>query len=693
MCNYSDLEPLIVTSHDKGLKRGIAIYFGVNELNELEKYGVSLRTDRRFLCRITTDNKIVLIPFSQLDFLLDIEEKLDRIIALEKEEKEEFGEELLTIISENEVKINENERYSVLQITKGHYTRHNIRILIRISLSANRNTTETLIDNFLEKRRLNQMVDKKVIEDFFNLPKEDIEEFRDELIDIIINNDVSMTQEEKSAMFQFVKGQHGKSLLSSVLNLVNKTDPNAINQLSTKFLTGVIKPTKPELINKPTPIEINKPIKPEVKFSPSRRFEIIDAPRSLLQQVNSLDKAIQSDLIDDLLSILSEDELKEFNLTPREQMDVHQLIKGHYTPARLFNALQIALRVIEEKKWKPGSSVARKLDKKLRFGVELVPATGLDKLVKYGRKFEAGGIDQIWITDHYTNMDPYVTLTLMARATSAAQLGVGVTNPYLRHLASTASAIASLDRVSNNRMVLGLGAGDKSTLAALNIETQSALRTVFETVKAIRMLWNEDSVNFAGEIVNLKNARLNFKPDRKIPVYIGAQGPKMLKLAGEIGEGVLINGSNELDFEYARKNILEGVKKANKSINETDIVAYTCFSTSEDSNAAIKATIPVVTFIAAATPPKVLERHDLNLEKASRMKDFLSKGDMSKAFQLVDNNFIDAFSISGTPQQCINKIENLEKAGVTQFVFGSPLGPKKGKAINLITERILANYS
>jgi len=57
-------------------------------------------------------------------------------------------------------------------------------------------------------------------------------------------------------------------------------------------------------------------------------------------------------------------------------------------------------------------------------------------------------------------------------------------------------------------MVLGLGAGDKSTLAALNIETKSALKTVYETVKAIRMLWTDDNVNYSGEIVNLENARL-----------------------------------------------------------------------------------------------------------------------------------------------------------------------------------------
>ncbi|NVM53220.1 MAG: 5,10-methylenetetrahydromethanopterin reductase [Candidatus Helarchaeota archaeon] len=669
MCEISELEPLIVTSHDKGPKRGIALYFGINEINELEKNGLSLKEDRRFLVQLTTDNKLILIPFSNLDFLLNIEDKLDTIIDLDKEEKEEFTEELLAIISEKKVEIGNKERYSVFQFTKGHYTRYNIRNTIRVGLRVDKKATLNLIKKYIEKKRANKMIDEKLIEEFSYLSGNDKEDLRDELIDLIVEKNVDMSQQEKSAMFQFVKGHYNKNILSKVLYLVNKTDPNKIKQLSTTFLKDKTKISPP----KPLKADINR--------------------EELLNRIKTFSSTIQEDFVEDILSILSKDELKNLNLAPREKTDIFQLIKGHYNPARLFNAVQVAIRVLEDDKLQRVSAIAGRKNKSFKFGVELVPATGLDKLVEYSRKFEIGGIDNIWITDHYTNMDPYVSLTLIAKATSTAQLGVGVTNPYVRHLASTASSIASLDTLSDNRMILGIGAGDKSTLSALNIETGGALTTVSEAVEAIRLLWTEDTVNYTGKYVKIENARLSFRPNRNIPIYIGAQGPKMLKLAGEIGDGVLINASHELDFEIARKMILEGVKKSNRPINNIDVAAYTCFSISDDTDSAIKATIPVVTFIVAATPPNVLERHDLNVEKASKMKEFLARGNMAKAFQLVDNTFIDVFAIAGTPQQCMNKIENLKKTGVTQFVFGSPLGPKKGKAINLITGKILANYS
>lgn len=520
------------------------------------------------------------------------------------------------------------------------------------------------------------MVDKKLIEKLSELTGEDKEDLSDELISFVNNNNIEMSQEEQTAMFQFVKGHYNTQLLIKVVDVINRTDPVVINQISEKYIKPEL---KPELETK-FKVETLEPKIHEM------------SGQNLLDRINILSKSIMSDLIDDLLSILASDEFKKLDLSQREKLDILQLIKGHYSPSAIFNALQAVTRAFEELKVAPTPVIARDIDKEIRFGVELVPAMGLDKLVDFSRKFEIGGIDNIWITDHYTNMDPYVTLTLIAKATSATYLGIGVTNPYMRHLASTASAIASLDQVSNNRMKLGLGAGDKSTLASLNIETKNALTLIDETVKAIKLLWKEDNVNFAGDLIKLQNARLSFRPGRNIPIYIGAQGPQMLKLAGEIGDGILINASHELDFAYAREKVLEGVSIANKNINDIDLSAYTCFSISDDAEQAKKATIPVVTFIAAATPEKILERHDLDVQKAYKMREYLAKGDLPNAFQLIDDSYVEAFSVTGNVQECINKIENLKSAGVTQFVFGSPLGPKKGEAISIITEKLLPSY-
>jgi len=415
----------------------------------------------------------------------------------------------------------------------------------------------------------------------------------------------------------------------------------------------------------------------------------------MLKRLEKFGKEAKDELLDDILAILTSEEVEKAALTPRERADIMALIKGRYTPQAFFNALQVVARVLEDqRKALARREVLKPAERRVKFGVELVPSMSLDKVVDYARRFELGGADFVWITDHYTNRDPYVTLSLIARATDFINLGVGVTNPYTRHIASTASAVASLDEISEGRAALGLGPGDRSTLAALNIELEKPLTRVKETVLALRALWSGEAVKFDGETVRLEGARLGFRPPKEmIPIYIGAQGPKMLRLAGEIGDGVLINASNEKDFDFASKSIKSGAEAANRKLSDIDIVAYTCFSVAESELDAKKAATPVVAFIAAGSPENVLERHGLDIEKANKMKDLISKGKIPDAFALVDDDFIEAFSVSGTPEQCISKIENLLKAGVTQFVFGSPLGKKKKEALQLITEKIIPAFS
>ena len=127
-------------------------------------------------------------------------------------------------------------------------------------------------------------------------------------------------------------------------------------------------------------------------------------------------------------------------------------------------------------------------ERKVKFGLELVPNTPIEKVVGLATLAEQGGFEYLWITDHYYNRNVYVTLTAVALRTSKLIIGPGVTNPYVVNPAWTASAIASLDEISGGRAVLGIGAGDAVTLRALAIPQRTPLRAVEESVRAIRRL-------------------------------------------------------------------------------------------------------------------------------------------------------------------------------------------------------------
>ncbi len=325
----------------------------------------------------------------------------------------------------------------------------------------------------------------------------------------------------------------------------------------------------------------------------------------------------------------------------------------------------------------------------VKFGVEFVPYEPFWKTTFYAIQAEKCGFEYIWVTDHYNNRNVYVTLTSIALHTSKIKLGIGVTNPYLVNPVMTAQAVASLNEIAPNRVILGVGPGDKTTLESLGIEMKLPVAAVKECVLIARQLFEKGSVKFEGKIFKIPKARFNFKVVGKIPIFIGAQGPQMLKIAAKYGDGVLINASHPKDIQDAMKHIEKGVKSAGKSLEELEIAAYTSLSIDEDLDKAIKAASRVVAFIVAGSPDFILEKHGIDLSEANEIKKALSEARWKDAFSMVNRKMIDAFSITGTPDMCIKKIEELAKIGVTQIVAGSPIGPNVRRSIDLFSKKVI----
>jgi 5,10-methylenetetrahydromethanopterin reductase len=136
----------------------------------------------------------------------------------------------------------------------------------------------------------------------------------------------------------------------------------------------------------------------------------------------------------------------------------------------------------------------------------------------------------------------------------------------------------------------------------------------------------------------------------------------------------------------------EGMKQVGKSASDVDIAAYTSFSVNEDPKKAVKAASPVVAFIVAGSPAQVLEKHGINPGKADEIRAALKVGDFPKAIGAVTPEMINAFSICGTPDVCIEKIAALKKIGIGQFVVGSPIGTNVKQAIDLIGQKIIPQF-
>jgi 5,10-methylenetetrahydromethanopterin reductase len=328
-----------------------------------------------------------------------------------------------------------------------------------------------------------------------------------------------------------------------------------------------------------------------------------------------------------------------------------------------------------------------------RFGVELLPLEAYWKTVYYAILAERAGFDYILVTDHFNNRNVYVTLTAIANHTEKIKLGPGVTNPYLIHPAMTAQAVASLSELAPGRVVCGIGAGDKTTLDKVLPDRAPPVASVTEAVRLIRGLLAGEKVSVEGRLLHVSKIRLNFTPQGHIPILIGAQGPKMLTLAAELGDGVLINASHPKDIRSALERVKEGLAKVGRRREELEVVAATSISIHRDRGKAIKAATPVVAFIVAGSPSRVLQEHGISEADAAAIREAVQKGDWATAFGKVSPEMLAAFTIAGTPEYCAERVSELLELGVDTVIVGSPIGPNIRKAIDLLGREVLPRLS
>ena len=328
----------------------------------------------------------------------------------------------------------------------------------------------------------------------------------------------------------------------------------------------------------------------------------------------------------------------------------------------------------------------------MTYGIEFVPGNvNVKQVVNFCKLAESKDIDFAWITNHYNNRHCYAVLAAVAQATTTLKMGPGIMNSFTDTPAAMASFMCTLNEISDGRAVLGIGPGDLSTLPKIAIQPEKPVARLEEAIVQIRKLVAGEEIKKSGmKFFDYDGAKLTgvTLPGKKgIPVYVGAQGPKVLDLAGKVGDGALINASNPKDFQVAIPIIKKACDAAGKK--SFDIGAYTAMSIDMSEKKARNAAKIVAAFIAAGSPPELLTRHGLDLHNVAKIKEALGKFDFKTVGELVGDKEIDAFTIAGTPEMVKAKCEDLTKAGVTQIIFGSPLGPDMTTSIRLLGKYIV----
>jgi 5,10-methylenetetrahydromethanopterin reductase len=200
----------------------------------------------------------------------------------------------------------------------------------------------------------------------------------------------------------------------------------------------------------------------------------------------------------------------------------------------------------------------------VKVSLRISPYAPLQEVIEFTRSCEAAGFDGVGFLDSaMINRDVFVTLGLAAANTSRLMLASAVTNPISRHVSTIASSAISIDDLAPGRLQIWIGRGFSAVnLAGLPAATTRQLR---DSVRQLRRLLAGDWDVFEGT-----HSRMRMAP-RRVPVYVAAAGPRTIRMAGEVADGLLLGAGLSFEtFEKTRSLLDEGARSAGRDPKDVD---------------------------------------------------------------------------------------------------------------------------
>lgn len=310
----------------------------------------------------------------------------------------------------------------------------------------------------------------------------------------------------------------------------------------------------------------------------------------------------------------------------------------------------------------------------MRFGCSFWLDRDPRQAARLARAAEDAGFEDVWFPDHYFIREAYAALALAATATRRIRLGTGVTSPHLRHPVLLASAVATLDEISDGRAILGLGVGGHEFPTQLGVSLARPLAVCREAVDIIRGLLAGETVTVEGKIFSVRGARLHFTPARRVPIYLAARGPQMLALAGEIADGVITHGTHPSYLALARERVAAGLGKGARPADAVDLALMAEIVVSDDPARERDAMRGRCVVIAGGEyAPELVARYGLTPDDVEPVRRAMRAGDFAAAARAVNDRVVDAFGVLGSADRCRDTLRGMAKAGVGHVIcwFGA----------------------
>jgi len=347
------------------------------------------------------------------------------------------------------------------------------------------------------------------------------------------------------------------------------------------------------------------------------------------------------------------------------------------------------------------------MGKIIRFGITApVPGESVEGLIGFAKTAEDAGFDTLWFPDHIVFMAPRITpevwsvVTAAAMRTERIQMGT-VGDAHRMHPAVFAHRLATVDRISNGRIFVCVGYGEKMNLDPYGIAWDRPLTRVEESIRIMRALWSGEPVNFRGEIYSLEDAVLRIEPvkDKRVPIYVAATGPRALRLAGKYGDGWVTNAMPPRLFSEKAKAVGEGARQRDDGRPGPEKTLYIFTSIAGNKDEAYKSLEPIK---HALIWPELLAQagYDIHIDDEYKGLEYTkimpNDTEMLKRFREMGDKYytrdiVFDFVTAGSKTDIIKRLEEYADAGVEHFILRD-FSPDRQLSMNVLSGEIMPYF-
>ncbi len=245
------------------------------------------------------------------------------------------------------------------------------------------------------------------------------------------------------------------------------------------------------------------------------------------------------------------------------------------------------------------------------------------------------GVDGVWVGDEGPARDPFAVLAAAAVRTTSIGLGVGVTNPYLRHPGATAATMLTVHELSGGRAKLGIGAGGEMSLAPYGLVASRPVAALADAIRIARAVGaNQPTEGYEPPDLAVTEQAIGVP----LPIFVGARGERLNRLASEVADGAFVAGMPP--FRYA-----EVVGWA-RSVRPIPIELFPSVAFTEE---AIERHRPELIWSVHDAPAEVRERFGLDPAVVAAAAASLRMGDRGPASRIIDDELLRELLLIGTP--------------------------------------------